>query len=152
METRGSELILLIGIPASGKSTFYQRRFVSTHVHISLDVLRTRFQERAALDRCFAERLPIVVDNNNATREERSRYIGLANVRGYAVIGYYFASQISASLERNRERPTPLPDKAIFGQAGKLERPKRDEGFDALYYVSIGANEDFHIEEWNDAL
>ena len=34
------ELILFIGLQASGKSTFYAQRFSATHRHISKDLLR----------------------------------------------------------------------------------------------------------------
>ena len=57
------EAVVLIGIQASGKTTFYQQRFFATHVRISLDLLRTREQQR------------FVVDNTNITAAERARYI-----------------------------------------------------------------------------
>ena len=40
------EAIVFIGLQASGKSSFYKERFFSTHVRISLDLLRTRNRER----------------------------------------------------------------------------------------------------------
>jgi predicted kinase len=55
------EAVVLIGIQASGKTTFYQQRFFATHVRISLDLLRTREQQR------------FVVDNTNITAAERAR-------------------------------------------------------------------------------
>ncbi len=33
------ECVILIGIPASGKSTFYRERFAGTHTHISKDLM-----------------------------------------------------------------------------------------------------------------
>ncbi|MEN3294973.1 MAG: hypothetical protein V7642_4226, partial [Burkholderiales bacterium] len=39
------EMLLFIGIQASGKSTFYKERFFDTHVRISMDLLRTRNRE-----------------------------------------------------------------------------------------------------------
>jgi predicted kinase len=35
------EAIILIGIQASGKSTFFQQQFFATHVRINLDSLKT---------------------------------------------------------------------------------------------------------------
>ena len=54
--------IILIGIPASGKSTFYQPRFFFTHVRISLDMLKTRHRERLLVEACFTARQPFVVE------------------------------------------------------------------------------------------
>ena len=44
------EMIMFIGIQASGKSSLYRDRFVDTHQRLNLDVLRTRHRERLLLD------------------------------------------------------------------------------------------------------
>ncbi len=72
------EAVLLIGIQASGKSTFYRDRFFDTHVRINRDMLRTRRRERLLLEACIAGLQPFVVDNTNVTPEERARSIGPA--------------------------------------------------------------------------
>ena len=36
------ELVILVGLPGSGKTTFYQSRFAETHAHVSKDLLRDR--------------------------------------------------------------------------------------------------------------
>ena len=36
------QVVILIGIQGSGKSTFCRKRFFDTHVRINLDMLRTR--------------------------------------------------------------------------------------------------------------
>ena len=41
------EVLVLMGLQATGKSSFYRERFFRTHVRISLDLLRTRARERA---------------------------------------------------------------------------------------------------------
>jgi len=40
------ELIIFIGIQATGKSEFYKRRFYNTHIRINLDMLKTRNKEK----------------------------------------------------------------------------------------------------------
>ena len=40
-----SELVIFIGIPASGKTSFYKERFFPSHVYVSLDQVRTRSAE-----------------------------------------------------------------------------------------------------------
>jgi len=47
------EAVLLIGIQASGKTTFYRERFFDTHIRISLDMLRTRERERVLMNACW---------------------------------------------------------------------------------------------------
>ena len=36
-----SEIVIFVGIPASGKTTFYKERFFPSHVYVSQDQLRT---------------------------------------------------------------------------------------------------------------
>ena len=47
------EAVLLIGIQASGKTTFYLERFSRTHLRLNLDMLRTRRRERLLLAACL---------------------------------------------------------------------------------------------------
>src|SRR5512135_601345 len=98
------ELVIFVGIPASGKSTFYLQHFFETHIRINLDMLRTRHREHLLIEACIAARQPFVVDNTNVTREDRARYIVPAKAAGFQVVGYYFRSSIGASIERNRGR------------------------------------------------
>lgn len=84
------EAVLLIGLQASGKSTFYQQRFFNTHVRISLDLLKTRNREKLLMQLCLETQQPFVVDNTNPTKEERQRYLEAARAAGFRVVGYYF--------------------------------------------------------------
>ena len=148
------EAVLLIGIQAVGKSTFYRQRFSETHTHINLDTLKTRGREKALLEACLATQQSFVVDNTNATVEFRARYIHAAKQADFRVIGYYFQSKALDAIQRNRERPAQqvVPDLAIWGTAKRLQVPKPSEGFDQLYYVVQIPPDGFEIEEWRDDL
>lgn len=146
--------IILIGIPASGKSTFCKDRLFNSHVRINLDMLKTRHREKLIFHACLTAKQPVVIDNTNATAAERSRYIAPAKDVGFEVIGYYFSSRIQDALERNRQRQgsAQIPDKGVIGVAGRLELPSLSEGFDKLWYVTMDDNGGFVVEEWNDEL
>lgn len=145
------EAILLIGLQGAGKSSFYQERFFRSHVHISLDVLKTRHREQRFLNTCFETQQRFVIDNTNPSRAERSRYIAAARAAGYAIRGYYFQSRIEDCRRRNANRTGHecVPDVAIFSTAKVLEFPSREEGFDSVFYVRIVAGQ-FVVEEWRD--
>ncbi|GFE59959.1 ATP-binding protein [Geobacter sp. AOG2] len=144
--------IILIGIPASGKSTFYRQRFFFTHMRISLDMLKTRHRERLLVEACLAARQPFVVDNTNASPQERARFIGPARQAGFRVVGYYLDSTVADALERNRQRQGTgrIPDKGVAGVAARLELPTLGEGFDELRYVRMDGEGGFVVEEWRD--
>lgn len=141
------EAVLFIGLQASGKSSFYKEKFFSTHVRISLDLLRTRNRERQLLAVCLKTRQPVVIDNTNPTRQERARYIQTVTSAGYSITGYYFRSRVEECLTRNQERCEQVPEVGILSTAKKLELPTLDEGFDILKYVQL-TKSGFVIEEW----
>lgn len=145
------EAVVFIGIPGSGKSSFFKERFFSTHVRISLDLLKTRHREQRLLDACLGTEQRFVVDNTNPTVEERSKYLTAAKAARYSVVGYYFRSKVEDCLRWNSERPGPerVPEVAVLSTAKKLELPSWDEGFDQLFYVRL-EDRRFVVEEWRD--
>jgi predicted kinase len=148
------EVIILIGIQAVGKSTFYRHRFEDTHVRINLDMLKTRHREHILFEACVAAKQPCVIDNTNVTAKDRSRYIAPAKAAGFRVVGYYFRSSLNEAIKRNRQREAMkiIPEKGIVGAHQRLQLPSPDEGFDELYYVAIDETDGFTVEGWTDGL
>lgn len=144
-------MIILIGIQASGKTTFYQNNFKNIYEHVSLDVLNTRNKERIAIEQGIQQRKNMVIDNTNPTREDRKKYIKIAKENHYQVIGYYFESSIGKCIDRNEKRTgkAKVPKCAVISTSKKMELPDYDEGFDQLYYVHIEDSE-MKVEDWRD--
>ncbi|HZR80105.1 MAG TPA: ATP-binding protein [Candidatus Binatia bacterium] len=141
------EAVIFCGIQASGKTTFYRERFFDTHVRISLDLVRTRRREDLLIAACLAGRQPFVVDNTNATVADRARYIEPARSAGFAVVGYYFATDPRAAFDRNRKRPgrAAIPAAGLFGTHKRLQPPTLEEGFRTLYRVEIAEGAGFRV-------
>jgi hypothetical protein len=144
------EAVLLIGIQAAGKSTFFEQRLAATHVRISRDVLRTRRREEVLLDACLVARQAFAIDNTNVTAAERQRFIGPAKAAGFRVVGYFFEPDPQGSFARNRARPdaTRIPPAGLFGTLKRLERPSPDEGFDELHRVRVAPGGGFTVEPY----
>jgi predicted kinase len=146
------EVVLFIGIQASGKSSFYAERFLDTHLRLNMDLLRTRTRE-AILLRAFIEaKASFVVDNTNPTRAERTRYIQPARDAHYRIVGYYFSTALAEAIERNAARSgrSRVPDKGVRGTYARLELPAWDEGFDELFYVRLAEGGGFAVEAWKE--
>ena len=139
------ELVLFVGVQASGKSTLYQMYFAPAgdYVYVSKDRLRNNRQperrQRQLVEEALAAGRSVVVDNTNALAEARAPLIQLGREYGAVVVGYAFETSVGASLKRNRAREgrARVPDVAIFATAKRLTPPAYAEGFDRLYTVRI---------------
>jgi len=145
------ELVILVGLPAAGKSTFYRERFAATHVHVSKDLLKgagrpARRQEALIADALAGGR-DVVVDNTNAAVKDRAPLIALARAHGARVVAYSFPATAAECFARNRlrEGPARVPDAAIFIIRKRLQPPTLDEGLDALYEVTLLAPSGFSV-------
>lgn len=149
---RVPECVLLIGLPASGKSTFFRTRLVDTHVRVNGDMLRTAARERLLVAACLEGGISFAVDRTNVSRAERARIIAAALAAGFLVHGYFFESRKDLCLERNARRAPHerVPDAAVLGLRARLELPARGEGFDALFFVRLAASECL-VEPYHEA-
>lgn len=151
------EVIILIGLQASGKSTFFRTHFALTHVHVSKDLLHTSKparRQQQLIEEALRAGHSVVVDNTNPTKEEREKLIALGHFYGATVIGYYFEVQIRQSLERNhaRQGKARVPDVAIFTTLKRLVRPSFEEGFDRLFSVRTLGDQTFEVSDWKEEI
>jgi predicted kinase len=141
------EMIIFIGIPASGKSSFYKELFFNSHIRISMDLLNTRNKEGKLLQYCFETQSKMVIDNTNVTVESRRRYIHPGQRNRYQIIGYYFESNVLDCLERNKNRKEPINEIGIKAKYKTLEKPSFTEGFDKIFNVKT-INNTFEISSY----
>src|SRR4029077_15351688 len=110
------ECVILIGLPASGKSTFFRERFAGTHDHVSKDLLRNNRRPQRRQEQLIAESLAsgrsVVVDNTNPSVAVRDALIAHARNHRAEVLGYFFLAEAGDALRRNRARQGPerVPD------------------------------------------
>jgi tRNA uridine 5-carbamoylmethylation protein Kti12 len=148
------EAIVLIGIPGSGKSSFYKERFYATHLRINRDMLKTPQRERALIETCLQLKQRFVLDNVNATRADRSELVMAAHGARFHVVGYFFQVSTRVAVARNKDRSgkAQIPLVGIFGAYKRLEPPSREEGFDELFVVTIGADRNFMVNSAPEGL
>jgi len=146
---RGS-VVLAIGLPGSGKSSWFKRHNVSP---LSSDLLRSllfddpteqRFQDlifsnlRSMLKARLIARRPLnYVDATNLTPHERHSWIKLAKDYGYEVHAVYFDVPVEVCLERNQRRQRVVPEDVMRRMAGKMRPPTFEEGFAKITVVRV---------------
>jgi predicted kinase len=136
-----NELVIFVGLPASGKSTHYLAHFGATHDHVSKDLMpnvRNReMRQRQAIEDALGAGRSVVVDNTNPSPSVRSPLIALGRRHGARIVGVFFECDVKTAVVRNRTREGKgrVPDVAIFVTAKKLVPPSYDEGFDEIRVI-----------------
>src|SRR5437870_11366688 len=97
-------LVIFVGLPASGKSTYFREHFAATHVHVSKDLLARGARQEPLIDKALAAGQSVVVDNTNPSPAARAPLIALGRRHGARIVGYFFEVDVKTALARNRQR------------------------------------------------
>lgn len=147
------EVVVLVGLQGSGKSSFYRRYFAETHVLVSRDRFRHHRRparrQRELVEEALRAGRSVVVDNTSPTGGDRAAILEVARAHGAAVSCFYFGRDVRAAIARNagREGRERVPLVGILATAKRLVAPTLEEGFDRLYHVQLTREGRFEVEE-----
>ena len=137
--------MLLIGRPASGKSTF-SRRHLQPHgyINISRDTLTTQSKCLQAVDEALKNGKSVVVDNTNPSQSARSEYIKIAKKSKIPVRCLVFTTgrELSDHLNYYRMYQTEgkerrIPDVAFRVYEKYYKEPELTEGITKIEHVNF---------------
>ncbi len=143
-------VVLAIGLPGSGKTTWFRRRGVTP---LSSDLLRNilfddveeqRYQGlvfstlRSLLRARLIARMPWnYVDATNLSIHERRQWIKMAKSLNYEVHAVFFDVPLEVCLERNSKRDRSVSEDVMRKMAEKLKPPVFEEGFAKITVVRV---------------
>ncbi len=147
-------VVLSIGLPGSGKSSWFKRHNI---IPLSSDLIRgllfddpteQRYQDlvfsslRSLLrSRLIAGRPMNYIDATNLSPRERHSWVKMAREYGYEAHAVFFDVPADVCIERNRKRSRNVPDEVMQRMAQKLRPPKFEEGFAKIIVVRLKPNE-----------
>ncbi len=143
-------VVLAIGLPGSGKTTWFKRRGVTP---LSSDLLRTILFDditdqrysglvfstlRSLLRARLIAKMPWnYVDATNLSAHERRQWIKMAKSFGYEAQAVYFDVPLELCIERNSKRERRVADDVMQKMAERLRPPSFREGFSKITVVRV---------------
>jgi len=149
-------VVVLAGLQASGKTTFYRTHLADTHFLVSKDLYRSARnkarRQRTEIASSLAAGRNVAVDNTNLSRAERCEIVQQGRDSGARVVCYYFESKLEDCLSRNARRSgrARVPDVGVRASSCRLELPDRTEGFDSMWYVKHDGDGGFAVSPWEE--
>ncbi|MFF9586083.1 AAA family ATPase [Streptomyces achromogenes] len=147
-----ADLAVLVGLQASGKSTFYARCLSGRYELVGKDLFpRGARNKQARQMRLVTEHLaagrPVAVDNTDPSPREWAPLVAAARAHGATVTAYWFPPDVPGSLRRNaaREGRGRVPDVGVLATLERLRRPSVADGFDAVYEVRFDGRGGFDV-------
>ncbi len=140
-------LILLVGIPGSGKTTLAKKVVEKGFHYLNADAIRAElygdegeqgnpedvfsiFFQR--LEQAMGEEADIIIDNTNLNPKHRHPILERAQQFGYVDVQLWWLDvPLEVCLQRNKSRDRIVPDDIVTNMHAELNRagrPKRSEG------------------------
>lgn len=138
----GPEVVVAVGFPGAGKSTFLKTHFVPAgYAYVNRDTLGSWQRCVAACEAALARGCPVAVDNTNPDPESRQRYVAVARAAGVPCRCLHFVATLEQARHNCRFRDmtesghVPVTDVVLHGYRSRFVAPSPAEGFSRVLRV-----------------
>ncbi|XP_068173160.1 bifunctional polynucleotide phosphatase/kinase [Antennarius striatus] len=139
-----TEVVVAVGFPASGKSTFFHTHIVPKgYAYVNRDALGSWQSCVSACQRYLNEGCSVAVDNTNPDVESRKRYVDVAKAAGVPCRCFCFTASLEQAKHNNRFREMapsdgkhPKVNDMVFHSYKKhFVAPALSEGFSEILQI-----------------
>ena len=155
------DILLVAGLPGSGKSHFAKSFFGSSDrkrinrkeirkllyemTHFGEKWSEDKFNEhdeflvkhveRKILEHLLQNRHRVLVDNTSVSLDSHKNYTRIARRMKKSIGIIFLDTDLSVCLQRNRDRDDGVPEMVISTLAAGINRPEREEGFREILLI-----------------
>ncbi|KAH8116055.1 PNK3P-domain-containing protein [Phellopilus nigrolimitatus] len=105
-----AEIVIFVGSPASGKTTYYESVFLPAgYVHVNQDKLGSRAKCMKTAEEYVKKGVSCVIDNTNRDKKTRQHYLDLAKTLDVPIRCFWFKSSPELAWHNNLYRAFCLP-------------------------------------------
>ncbi|XP_064557367.1 bifunctional polynucleotide phosphatase/kinase [Zonotrichia leucophrys gambelii] len=138
----GPEVLLTVGFPGAGKSTFVKRYLVPAgYEYVNRDTLGSWQRCVSACSAALARGRSVVVDNTNPDPESRQRFVACARAAAVRCRCLLFTAPLEQARHNCRFRDltqsghAPVTDAVLFGYRKQFVPPELSEGFSQILRI-----------------
>ncbi|XP_056296598.1 bifunctional polynucleotide phosphatase/kinase [Pseudoliparis swirei] len=144
-----TEVIVAVGFPASGKSTFFHAHVVPKgYAYVNRDTLGSWQSCVTACERALKEGRSVAVDNTNPEPEARKRYVDVAKAAGVPCRCFHFSASLEEAKHNNRFREmapsdtkhAKVNDMLFHSYKKHFVAPALTEGFSEILQIHFVPN------------
>ncbi|KAJ8256549.1 hypothetical protein COCON_G00187010 [Conger conger] len=138
------EVVVAVGFPAAGKSTFFQKHLVPKgYVYVNRDTMGTWQHCVSACERALKEGRSVVIDNTNPDLDSRKRYLDACQKAGVSCRCFLFTATLEQAKHNNtfremmpsQNKHAPVNDMVFYSYKNKFVTPSVSEGFSEILKI-----------------
>ena len=156
------DLVLVCGLPGSGKSHFARTHFQATdRLRVNRKEIRSllyemlsfgktwteqdfsagddflvKHVERKIIEHLLQNRNKVLIDNTSVSADSRKSYVAIAQALRKSCGVIFLDVPAVRCLQQNRLRADPVPEMVISNLAAGLNRPRPEEGFQEVLVLT----------------